>query len=1192
MLVWLSLLMNIAAAAPPVTVCGDGSCDFDDLQAAIDSKPARIAAGPGPWQGPFELSTVIGLQPLDPSSPPRLTCDDRGVSTVTLKPITSNTPEAPPQTTFVRFTVEACPGGRALYLSGNTSDPDLATSVLLIDSTLTGGVDPTDGPDRGGLVYVAPNALLHVETSELRARAVEGGGGHVYLDKDARLRAIDTRFLEGTASSGGSVYADVGSRVAVSSSTFEQNAVLGSGRGGALFLTGVSQLYVGDSRFEDNSAYDGGALSLSSGIYPVDALVERTLFQQNTARNGGAWMLIGTEIAALDNTFLNNNALWQETWGVGGAIYTNDSTLHLRGSRLEDNSARKGGAIHALGGSAAGLIDIASTQFLGNRADRDGGGTGGAIDIYNPSTAWPLHIQGSTFFENVALGSGGALATQQVQLTAAWSSFEQNQGKNGGAWYDEGPSTEQHHNLYCENIALSGFGGVGYLDGNSTVVLHHNLATGNVASGGAGVFYIRDSGDVFVGNHHFIANSASQAGNSGSAVIFKDSYGSAPNNLFQGGVGSEGMTSLGTGYVLGGPQVLWHAPYPNSFTVPARSMNGSITLTVDPQPKGLWESGKCTRDLFSEENNTVYGAGVAPDSSGERWPVGAFHDTIFGNSDVDLDEDGHGSQVDCDDWNPEIYPSAPELACDGVDQDCEDPCTTGGLTCAPGELRDGATPWYRDLDQDGTGDNATEVLSCDHPAALPGTLDPADQWYVTTAGDCNDNDADVTTEALYWPDADGDGAGGATDLNGQALGGVLSCSPPDGFVANNLDCADDDADVNPDAAEICDGIDNNCSGAIDLDPVSGGSALIPDADGDGYGEYNAQELQGCAGVSGFTAASNTGDCDDSDATRNPGVEEVCDDVDQNCNGIIDADEAVDRLTYYVDDDGDDYGVTTSAQQRCTALPNLVQLDGDCDDSSNTIFPGAVESCNGKNDDCDDETDEEAVNGFLAHADSDGDSYGAPEGTLVCAYTNAFISDSSDCDDTDDRVHPGTSEICNGVDDNCSGTIDDSPTDGDLFYADEDSDGYGNPSLSVVACEAPGGHTAISDDCDDANSNIHPNAPEDCSQVDRDCNGDPTAAAVDQREWFEDADGDGFGNGSVDQSSCEQPPGFVETPTDCDDADPQAFPGAPGYDADCARVGRPQVVLLSGGGCSTPGPGAPGWLVLLGVLLPLRRRVSA
>ena len=171
---------------------------------------------------------------------------------------------------------------------------------------------------------------------------------------------------------------------------------------------------------------------------------------------------------------------------------------------------------------------------------------------------------------------------------------------------------------------------------------------------------------------------------------------------------------------------------------------------------------------------------------------------------------------------------------------------------------------------------------------------------------------------------------------------------------------------------------------------------------------------------------------------------------------------------------------------------FTEAEGDCDDADDAVFPGAEETCNGVDDDCDGAVDAEPVDGIEAWLDADGDGFGAEDqATLVCELTEGLVENGEDCDDLDPDVHPDADELCStpGVDDDCSGEAEDDPVDGDTWYYDDDADGYGSPTESKVACEQPDEYVADNTDCDDDESQISPHAAEvGCDGVDNDCDG--------------------------------------------------------------------------------------------------------
>ena len=171
---------------------------------------------------------------------------------------------------------------------------------------------------------------------------------------------------------------------------------------------------------------------------------------------------------------------------------------------------------------------------------------------------------------------------------------------------------------------------------------------------------------------------------------------------------------------------------------------------------------------------------------------------------------------------------------------------------------------------------------------------------------------------------------------------------------------------------------------------------------------------------------------------------------------------------------------------------------------------------------------------------------APEGTWVgddsVDRDGDGFPETQDCDDLDDAVHPGAEELCDGLDNNCSGEVDDVlEPEGQPFWDDEDGDGFG-AGQAIVACEQPGGWSAEGGDCDDEDPRIHPDADELCDGLDNNCDGDTDEdSAVDAVDWFSDNDHDGWGTGAA-VHACDPPSGHVQHEGDCDDGEPMVNPG--------------------------------------------------
>ncbi len=186
---------------------------------------------------------------------------------------------------------------------------------------------------------------------------------------------------------------------------------------------------------------------------------------------------------------------------------------------------------------------------------------------------------------------------------------------------------------------------------------------------------------------------------------------------------------------------------------------------------------------------------------------------------------------------------------------------------------------------------------------------------------------------------------------------------------------------------------------------------------------------------------------------------------------------------------------------------------------------------------DEEALELAINlsgsGYRVEIDSDGDGWA-----------------SDDCDDTDGAVYPGAEEVCNGVDDDCDGDVDEGVE--TTYHADSDGDGYGDGAVEASGCEAPEGYVVDGSDCDDTNAAVNPSVLEVCNDLDDNCDGVRDEGVL--VTYYEDADGDGYGVATDPVEACEVPNGFAPTPDDCDDDDPGVHPGAfdrcNGVDDDC------------------------------------------
>ena len=342
--------------------------------------------------------------------------------------------------------------------------------------------------------------------------------------------------------------------------------------------------------------------------------------------------------------------------------------------------------------------------------------------------------------------------------------------------------------------------------------------------------------------------------------------------------------------------------------------------------------------------------------------------------------------------------------------------------------------------------------------------------------------------------------GGCADADNDGFYNNAGCPP--------LDCDDTDPNVNPGGTEVCgNGKDDDCDGVADnLTNPADFVLWYADVDGDGFGD-DAATVSACAQPTGTVSIG--GDCDDTDPAIFPGqnCSTTCTAAEVawlNANFLLYTDalggalgscfgngNQADCIQNALESQGIPLSVDCNAcglawlaclQQeclvQCISSPQscnacmlssgctasmiqcfgLVDADGDgmptgsdCDDTDATVYNGAPELCDTKDNDCDGQVDE----GNACCLDNDGDG-----------FTNC----DGDCDDNNLEINPGAAEICeDGVDNNCDGTVDNATT----WFEDQDEDGFGNPSSSVDACEQPPGFVANGNDCDDQDPTIFP-----------------------------------------------------------------------------------------------------------------------
>ncbi|RME20774.1 MAG: hypothetical protein D6798_19710 [Deltaproteobacteria bacterium] len=652
------------------------------------------------------------------------------------------------------------------------------------------------------------------------------------------------------------------------------------GGGGDLNGDGWLDVVVG-ARASDAGAADGGAVSV---FYGSDASLDPGV------------------LAATETVLLAPSPAEGARFGVSLAV-GGDADGDGVGDLVVGADQHEGhGAAYVFLGDDAG-VGAGSSTTLVPASLAAGDGFGGSV-------AWAGDVDGDGYDDVIvgaqgAAGEGGSADTGTDSIPGA-----------GAAWLYRGSATGVRPSSGLRLGAASPgandhFGvsvaGAGDLDGDG----HDDVVVGayqddDVASdaGAIHVFAGGPDGPAATPDAVYTAPEASDhaffgVGVAGAGDIDGDGY----DDIIVGASGAEvdGVAG-GAAYVFyGGPALL-----DRDRTV---RLVGSDTEGADRFGKAVAGAGDVDGDGFFDVIAGACSSGSAPDQAGAAYLMLAPC--------IDGDGDGFCTAEDCDDADPQAFPGAAaedDSACmrdadgDGYGDSAVEGDVTPGTDCVdsnadiyPGSAElDSTTACMSDADGDGYGDiqvpaGATPGTDCDDQSDI---TYPGAAWRDSTTACMTDLDGDgygaANPPPLVEPGTDCADDDALTFLGAAEIEDPAACmtdhdddgwgsSLPAAGVTAGTDCDDLDDAIAPDRAEVCNGLDDDCDGAIDQGAVDG-TTWYPDADGDGWTAAEGGQ-DACEAPEGLVAASFQADCDDADPTVHPGAVEVADDgIDQDCDG--------------------------------------------------------------------------------------------------------------------------------------------------------------------------------------------------------------------------------------------------------------------------------------------------------------------
>lgn len=409
------------------------------------------------------------------------------------------------------------------------------------------------------------------------------------------------------------------------------------------------------------------------------------------------------------------------------------------------------------------------------------------------------------------------------------------------------------------------------------------------------------------------------------------------------------------------------------------------------------------------------------------------------------------------------------------------------------------THWYPD-----SGDFLLPTCSPVHVEVSASSTWPPPRPMQGGGSESSESGSATGEEELFFLDADQDGFGDPSQS-------IAAVTPPQGYVANDDDCDDGDPSRHPGAREVCNEIDDDCDDLVDEI-----EAAVSDARGVACSTLlnPSETLQ--AGLSGPS---------DSITSIGLGYTVDLEELEPGSYGGSLSFVPMETAEYLVVSSGlgtlaiAELGGPAVASLETTGLSEcaLANMSVRVRLQQGTAYTVSLEAM------LDGETvlTLERVTGTLFYEDADGDGHGVGEPVRACAAPPGFADRGEDCNDADASMHPGAEDVCDGLDNDCDGEVDHGQARA-TFFLDADGDGFGSGS-TVEACVPPGGYVAVGGDCNDGNATIFPGSAEVCDGLDNDCDGQIDEGVGDT--YFADVDGDGHGDPFDSTEACTPPAGY-------------------------------------------------------------------